>query len=135
MGPDFDSAEPGTTAGEFGENLFGSVPELPSPRQRWTTRRKACVVDAIRGGWVPVEEACRLYSLSPDEILAWERDMDRHGIPGLRSTRLQIYRETIERNPARSMTPTARLRDLRENRWRSHGSQSRCCYTERFSRP
>jgi hypothetical protein len=40
---------------------------------------------------------CRLYNLSVDEFLAWERDIDRHGLHGLRSTRYQIYRDTEER--------------------------------------
>jgi hypothetical protein len=71
-----------------------SMPKLPSPKQRWTIRRKASVIDAVRGGWVPIEEVCQLYDLSPDEILAWERDIDRYGIHGLRVTRLQIYRDT-----------------------------------------
>ncbi len=26
---------------------------LPRPRQRWTVRRKANVIEAVRGGWVP----------------------------------------------------------------------------------
>jgi len=70
------------------------MPELPAPGQRWTVRRKASVVEAVRGGWVPVEEVCELYDLSADEIVAWERDIDRYGIHGLRVTRLQIYRDT-----------------------------------------
>jgi hypothetical protein len=70
------------------------MPELPSLSRRWTVRRKAAVIEAVRGGWVPIEEACRLYKLSVDEFLAWERDIDRHGLHGLRSTRYQIYRDT-----------------------------------------
>ena len=57
-------------------------------------RRKAAIVDAVRGGWVPVNEVCSLYKLSVDELLAWERDIDRYGVPGLRATRYQIYRIT-----------------------------------------
>jgi hypothetical protein len=49
------------------------------------------------GGWVPIEEACRQYKLSVDEFLAWERDIDRYGVPGLRTTRYQIYRNTQKR--------------------------------------
>jgi hypothetical protein len=41
--------------------------------------------------------ACRLYKLPVDEFLAWERDIDRHGLHGLRSTRYQIYRDTENR--------------------------------------
>ena len=73
---------------------FEHVPELPSLGQRWTARRKAAIIEAVRGGWVPIEEACRLYNVSVDEFLAWERDIDRHGLHGLRSTRYQIYRDT-----------------------------------------
>ena len=76
------------------EDEFGLMPELPSLGQRWTVRRKAAVIEAMRGGWVPIEEACRLYKLSVDEFLAWERDIDRHGMHGLRTTRLQIYRDS-----------------------------------------
>jgi hypothetical protein len=67
---------------------------LPNPKQRWTVRRKAAVVEAVRGGCVSIEEVCAVYNLSIDEFLAWERDIDRNGIPGLRSTRYQIYRNT-----------------------------------------
>jgi uncharacterized protein DUF1153 len=77
-----------------GSDPLSEVPQLPSPGQRWTVRWKAAVIEAVRGGWVPIEEACRLYSISVDEFLAWERDLDRNGVPGLRSTRYQIYRDT-----------------------------------------
>ena len=75
-------------------HAFGLMPQLPRPRQRWTVRRKAAVIEAVRGGWVPIEEVIQLYNLSVDEFLAGERDIDRHGIHGLRTTRFQIYRDT-----------------------------------------
>ena len=75
-------------------DAFGRMPELPSLSKRWTVRRKAAVIEAVRGGWVPIEKACRLYNLSVDEFLAWERDIDRHGMHGLRTTRYQVYRDT-----------------------------------------
>ena len=74
--------------------LLYSGPDLPLPTQRWTGRRKAAVVEAVRGGWIPIEEACQLYQISVEEFLTWERDFDRHGLPGLRTTRIQIYRAT-----------------------------------------
>jgi Protein of unknown function (DUF1153) len=37
-----------------------------------------------------VEDACELYTISVDEFLAWERDLDRYGLHGLRTTRYQI---------------------------------------------
>ena len=71
------------------------VPELPpAPVGRWTVRLKAEIVRAVRGGWVPIDEVCRMYRISADEFVAWERDLDRYGIPGLRTTRYQIYRAT-----------------------------------------
>ena len=70
------------------------MPELPRPSQRWTVRRKAAAIEAVRGGWVSIDEICELYNVSVDEFLAWERDIDRYGIHGLRTTRYQIYRDT-----------------------------------------
>ena len=45
------------------------------------------------GDWMPIEEVCQVYKISVDEFLAWERDIDRYGVHGLRSTRFQIYRD------------------------------------------
>jgi hypothetical protein len=84
---------PGNTPADDSD-VFSRIPELPSLSERWSPRRKAAVIEAVRGGWVPIEEVCRLYNLSIDEFLAWERDIDRNGVPGLRSTRYQIYRDT-----------------------------------------
>jgi hypothetical protein len=67
---------------------------LPQPPSRWTVRRKAAIVEAVRGGRAPIEEICVRYQISVDEFLAWERDLDLYGVPGLRTTRLQIYRGT-----------------------------------------
>ncbi len=73
------------------------MPELPRPGQRWTVRKKAAVIKAVRGGWMSIEEVVELYNVSVEEFLAWERDIDRHGIHGLRITRYQIYRDTDAR--------------------------------------
>jgi hypothetical protein len=67
--------------------------ELPPPdTKRWVVRRKAVVVAAVRSGKISLEEACRRYNLSIEEFQAWEQAIDSHGVPGLRVTRLQIYR-------------------------------------------
>jgi hypothetical protein len=76
-----------------------SVPlvDLPAPdTKRWVVRRKATVVAAVRNGSLTLQEACRRYKLSVEEFLAWQRAIDRHGVPGLRVTRLQVYREAGE---------------------------------------
>jgi uncharacterized protein DUF1153 len=64
----------------------------PSNTRRWTIRRKAALIAAIRGRALTLEQARRRYSLSVEELSAWERDFDQHGMYGLRATRLQIYR-------------------------------------------
>jgi hypothetical protein len=68
--------------------------DLPPPNtKRWVTRRKAVIVNAVRAGMISLEEVCRRYELSVEEFLAWQRAIDTHGVPGLRVTRLQIYRD------------------------------------------
>ena len=76
------------------DDAFERMPELPSVRKRWTVRRKAAVIEAVRRGRLSLDQVCRIYTLSHEEFLAWERDMDRYGVPGLRVTRYQIYRHT-----------------------------------------
>jgi Protein of unknown function (DUF1153) len=93
----YDHTPSGTSPNDDCTEVFDRIPALPSPQQRWTVQRKAAVIEAVRGDWMPIEEACRLYNISVDEFLAWERDIDRNGIPGLRSTRYQIYRDTSAR--------------------------------------
>jgi hypothetical protein len=64
----------------------------PKDTKRWVIRRKAEVVAAVRGGLLNLEEACERYKLTVDEFLSWQRSIDRHGLPGLRATRIQDYR-------------------------------------------
>jgi hypothetical protein len=64
----------------------------PKDTKRWVIRRKAEVVAAVRGGLLSLEEACERYTLTVDEFLSWQRSIDRHGLPGLRATRVQDYR-------------------------------------------
>jgi hypothetical protein len=60
---------------------------------RWVIRRKAEVVAAVRGGLLSLEDACSRYMLAVEEFLAWQRSIDRHGLAGLRTTRIQQYRQ------------------------------------------
>jgi hypothetical protein len=50
------------------------------------------LLQALRSGALTLEQARDRYALSVEEIRAWERDLERHGLYGLRATRLQIYR-------------------------------------------
>jgi hypothetical protein len=71
-----------------------TIADLP-PRgtKRWVARRKAVLVAAVRGGLLSLEEACERYTLTVDEFLSWQHAIDRYGLPGLRATRVQDYRE------------------------------------------
>uniref|UniRef100_A0A2A4YQQ3 DUF1153 domain-containing protein n=1 Tax=OCS116 cluster bacterium TaxID=2030921 RepID=A0A2A4YQQ3_9PROT len=64
----------------------------PINTRRWVIRRKAEVVAAVRGGLLSLEEACSRYTLTVEEFLGWQRSIDKHGLAGLRTTRIQKYR-------------------------------------------
>ena len=86
---------PAQVIGPLGEPLtLESLP--PASTTRWVVRRKAEVVAAVAGGLLSVDDACKRYSLSLEEFTSWQRAVDRSGMPGLRVTRLQIYRDTDE---------------------------------------
>jgi transposase-like protein len=77
-----------------------TVADLPSAdTRRWVPRRKAVIVDAVRQGVVSLEEVCRRYQLSAAEFPSWQRAIATHGVPGLRVTRLQIYRNPPPARP------------------------------------
>jgi len=70
-----------------------TLADLPAQgTQRWVIRRKAQVVAAVRGGLLSMEEACTRYMLTIDEFLSWQSSLDRNGLAGLRTTRIQQYR-------------------------------------------
>ena len=64
----------------------------PTNTKRWVIRRKAEVVAAVRGGLLSLDEACERYKLTVDEFLSWQRSIEKHGLPGLRATRIQDSR-------------------------------------------
>ena len=67
--------------------------ELPALNtRRWTIRRKAALLEALHSGALTLDQALERYALSVEEIRAWERDLEQHGLYGLRATRVQIYR-------------------------------------------
>ena len=71
-----------------------TLADLPPPNtKRWVIRRKAEVVAAVRGGLLSLEEACSRYTLTVDEFLSWQFSIDQHGLAGLRTTRIQQYRQ------------------------------------------
>ena len=67
--------------------------ELPALNtRRWTIRRKAALLEALHSGALTLDQALERYALSVEEIRAWERQVERHGLYGLQATRVQIYR-------------------------------------------
>ena len=57
--------------------------DLPTPdTKRWTIRRKAEVVAAVRGGLLSLEDACRRYALDQQEFLSWQCCIDCYGLKG-----------------------------------------------------
>ncbi len=64
----------------------------PENTTRWIARRKAQVVQAVKDGALDLEEACRRYRLTQEEFASWQRLVNQHGLDGLRTTRLKLYR-------------------------------------------
>jgi len=82
--------------GPCGEELtLDTLPPADTPR--WTIRRKADVVAAVTGGLLSVDEGCVRYGLTIEELTNWQRALTRSGMPGLRVTRIQSYRDIYER--------------------------------------
>ena len=67
--------------------------ELPPPdTKRWVVRRKAAVVAAVKNGAITLDEVCRRYNISVEEFLIWQEMIEKHGVRGLRVTKLQDFR-------------------------------------------
>ncbi len=64
----------------------------PSNTKRWVVRRKAAVLAAVRAGAITIEEACRRYELSAEELRGWQRAFEAQGLAGLRATHLPARR-------------------------------------------
>ena len=87
---------PAQVIGPLGEPLtLSSLP--PAGTTRWVVRRKAEVVSAVNGGLLSINDACERYDLTLEDFASWQRAVDRSGMPGLRVTRIQHYRDLYER--------------------------------------
>ncbi|KPF73276.1 hypothetical protein IP88_09405 [alpha proteobacterium AAP81b] len=72
----------------------------PLDTHRWVARRKAAILGAISRGVLSRAEACARYQISDAELRLWERAVACAGVPGLRVTRVQIYRPVFEGHEA-----------------------------------
>lgn len=87
---------PAQVVGPLGEPL--TLDSLPPPgTTRWVVRRKAEVVAAVHGGLLSIHDVCEFYGLTLEEFASWQRAIERSGMPGLRVTRIQHYRDLYER--------------------------------------
>ncbi|WP_439546320.1 DUF1153 domain-containing protein [Sandarakinorhabdus sp.] len=75
---------------------FGSDALPPADTVRWVPSRKAAVLKAINDGRISLDSACQRWRLSIEEIQLWQRAVDKVGTPGLRVTRVQIYRPLFD---------------------------------------
>jgi hypothetical protein len=83
----------GGSAKPAGRKISVRIDDLPPPgATRWVIRRKAQVVAAVQAGVISLEEVCERYTLSIEEFQSWQKSLEGHGLYGLRTTRLQIYR-------------------------------------------
>ena len=48
---------------------------------------------AVRDSRITMAEALRRYQLTEEEFRSWQRAFERHGLAGLRATRIQQYRQ------------------------------------------
>ncbi|WP_332819138.1 CtrA inhibitor SciP [Sphingopyxis sp.] len=86
-----ESTRPTSVMGPLGPLTLEDLPS--SATTYWVSRRKAEVLAAIDGGLLSLNEACKRYRLSLEELAAWRRSIDRAGIAGLRVTKAQRYRD------------------------------------------
>lgn len=89
--------------GPYGNRL--TVADLPPARtKRWTSRRKAEVVAAVRSGLISLDEACNQYALTKAEFVNWQKSFEQHGLEGLKTKRIQRNRASAR--SAASFSPT-----------------------------
>src|SRR5580765_8063161 len=87
----------------------------PTNLRRWYPYHKACIASTVRGGLISVEEVCKRYSLTVDEIHMWQQALDRCGVKGLRVSGKCIYRS------ARSFVPTDQSDNSNQQHLRDNG--------------
>ena len=74
----------------------------PIHETRWGAKRKARVVAAVESGLLTLSEARRLYSLSVEEFVSWQRALHSYGTRGLQAVSLQLSRRRERRRKQRA---------------------------------
>ena len=89
-----------------GDRTVFTLGDLPAPgTRRWTMRRKAEIVEAVRGGLITVEDARLRYKLTAEEFLSWQRAFERAGTSGLNARRARNDRRADRQAIARREKP------------------------------
>jgi hypothetical protein len=68
------------------------LPVPGDPQARWTPARKATLLELFDEEHIPFSDLEEAYALSGEEFCEWRRQVQRFGVPGLRTTRFQIYK-------------------------------------------
>lgn len=69
--------------------------DLPDPdTTRWVASRKAIVAKAVMHGLIKRSDALARYGLSDEELTVWIRSVERHGLSGLKVTRINSLRSS-----------------------------------------
>ncbi|PWR01571.1 DUF1153 domain-containing protein [Meridianimarinicoccus roseus] len=67
--------------------------DLPGAEtRRWVASRKAVVAKAVLYGLIKRTDALQRYDLSDEELSDWIRAVERHGLSGLKVTRIDVLR-------------------------------------------
>ena len=78
-----------------GEDKKARLGDLPDPAVgRWTPKRKARVVAALRCRELTVSEVCERYGLTVEELASWERAYDWGQTGGLTLSGMRQRRRT-----------------------------------------
>jgi Protein of unknown function (DUF1153) len=80
------------------------VADAPPRAGRWTAKRKASVVQAVRADPECRGELLAEHGISEEEFRAWEKLYDRHGVAGLCVSKQQYYRRQRGTLPWRTRT-------------------------------
>ncbi len=70
--------------------ILNELPPLDT--KRWVISRKAAVVTAVKNGAITLDDVCWFYDISVEEFLTWQEMIEKHGVRGLRVTKLQDIR-------------------------------------------
>ncbi len=64
----------------------------PVDTRRWVASRKAAVVRAVQAGRLSIDDACRSYALSTEELEGWISAVLNHGEGALKATCFRKFR-------------------------------------------